>query len=256
MEVRYYLSLFPTEALIASNLNPEQFGAYMATGAKNGSYERIIFIEVEGGHGSYFDWEDAKKRCIPHEDGRPKNSVWLSVYRSLEHVPLSAMKHLFLTTPDGRSLELEKKDFSEDGPHSKYYVYNELCPINPLVVSRLNPEEFSGYMTNPGNHVSVPKVAFADLKTLNLDDPTKTGNIGATYDRNLEHFIDCVSQVLNIPDKQNKNVERSHVESFSYQIINRGVYIGDGKSLIMYPMPSIDELRRSHYDWARSAMIL
>ncbi|NCN06086.1 MAG: hypothetical protein GW949_10710 [Spirochaetales bacterium] len=254
MNIRYYLSIFPTEALIASNLEPAQFGAYMATGAKNGSYERIVFIEIEGGQGDYFDWKAAEERCHPHEDGRPKNSVWLSVYRVLEHVPLTALKDLYMTTLDGRTLCLAKGKFVED-THGEYYVYNELCPINPLVVSKLNPLEFSQYMTDTHNKVAVPKVAFADLKTINLDEPTKTGNIGRTYDRNLEHFKNCVRQVLSLPDKLNKNVERSHVEDFSYSIVNRGIYLGDGKNLVMYPMLDMADLRKNHYDWARSALI-
>jgi hypothetical protein len=254
MNTRYYLSIFPTESLVASNLGPKEYGAYMATGAKNGSYERIMFIEVEGDFGDYFDWETAHKRCVPHKDGRLKNSVWLSVYRVLEHVPLSKMKGLYLTTPDGRTLELQKTQFTEE-KHGDYYVYNELCPINPLVVSKLNPLEFAAYMTNPKNKIAVPKVAFADLKTINLENPTDTGNIGRTYDRNLNHFKSCVKQLLELPDKQNKNVERSHVEDFSYSIINRGIYLGDGKDLLMYPMLSLEDLRQNHYDWARSALI-
>jgi hypothetical protein len=50
-------------------------------------------------------------------------------------------------------------------------------------------------------------------------------------------------------------VERS-VESFSYQIINEGVYVGEGANIVEYPMPSTEELRQNYYDWARSAMIL
>ena len=37
MAVHYYLSVFPMEALIASQLDPMHFGAYMATGSKKGS---------------------------------------------------------------------------------------------------------------------------------------------------------------------------------------------------------------------------
>jgi hypothetical protein len=256
MDTHFYLSVFPTQAMIASQLTPEQFGAYMSTGAKNGSYEQLIFIEVEGGFGSYFDWKYANERCVTHEDGRPKNSVWLSVYRSLEHTPFSAMKAMYLTTRDGRVLELNKSDYSQPDNKVKYFVYNELCPIEPLVVSVLDPKSFGEYMTDTKNKIAVPSVVFADLKTIDLDDPTNTGNIGATYDRNLEHLKNCVEQVLNIPDKKNKNIERHHVENFSYQIINRGIYLSTAKEMVFYPMPSVDELRQNNYDWARSAMIL
>ncbi len=112
------------------------------------------------------------------------------------------------------------------------------------------------YMTNPEIKVSVPKVVFADLKTINLDNREKTGNIGATYDRNIEHFKDCIQAILDDPDKMNKNVERSHSDHFSYNIINRGIYVGEGENILFYPMPAMENLRQHHYDWARSAMIL
>ena len=255
MDIRYYLSVNPLEALIASQLSPEEFGRYMATGKKNGSYERIMFIEVEGGFGSYFDWDYAKERTVPHEDGRPKNSVWLSVYRALEHVELDKLKSLYLTTLDGRTLEIPRADYAEPDGDKDYFVYQELCPITPLVVSRLDPAEFARFMTDPGNKVSVPKVVFSDLKTIDFDHPEETGNIGGTYDRNIEHLKDCVHDVRTQKEKPNKNVERS-VSSFSYQIINRGVYVGSGSDVVQYPMPSAAELRQNHYEWARSAMIV
>ena len=255
MQTFFYLSLFPNQALIASQLEPRHFGSYMATGKKNGSFERIIFIEIEGNFGKDFDWDYARKRCVMHDDGRPKNSVWLSVYRALEFTPLKVMKSMYLATKDGRTLELPKADYNSPG-NASYYVYNELCPINPLVVSRLEPHEFAAYMTNPKVKVSVPKVVFADLKTIDLDNSETTGNIGATYDRNLEHFKDCVNTVLDDPQKMNKNVERSHSESFSYNIINRGIYVGEGEQVVYYPMPDTETLRQNHYDWARSAFIL
>jgi hypothetical protein len=256
METRFYLSVFPLEALIASQLTPQQFGSYMATGAKNGSYERIVFIEVEGGFGSYFDWDYAKQRCVAHDDGSPKHSVWMSVYRALEHTPIENMKSMFLTTKDGRTLELPPAEFVPPETKRSFNVFLELCPIHPLVVSKLEPKEFAGYMTNPDNHVHVPKVIFSDLKTIDFTDTENTGNIGRIYDRNLEHLKDCITSVTDNPEKPNKNVERSVVESFDYQTIDHGIYVSDGEKLIVYKLPPVDELRQKHYDWARSAMVL
>ena len=70
MSLNYYLSVFPTEALIASELGPDQFGAYMATGSKKGSAEQIIFFDLEGDFDSVFDWDYAKEKMrgrIPTE---------------------------------------------------------------------------------------------------------------------------------------------------------------------------------------------
>ncbi len=255
METHYYLTVSPIEALIASQLDPKQFGAYMATGAKNGSYERIMFIQVDPGFGNYFDWGYAKTRCVSHSDGSPKHSVWLSAYRVLENVPLEAMRSMFLTTKDGRTLEIKRLEKQTLPAGRKFWVYQELCPLTPLVVSALCPSDFCAYLTAEEVHVSVPKVLFADLKVVDFDNQENTGNIGAAYDKNLEHLKECVAAVTTSADKPNKNVERS-VSSFDYQIINEGIYVGSGTNVLMYRMPSTQELRRDHYDWGRSAMIL
>lgn len=255
MEVHYYLSVNPLEALISSQLDPIQFGQYMSTGTKNGSYERIMFAEIEGEFGKDFDWDYARERTVAHADGEPKHSVWLSVYRTLEHIDFSKLKSLYLTTKDGRSLEIPPQPYDATKADGEYYIYQELCPITPLVVSRLNPSEFSSYMTDTTNKVHVPKLVFADLKTVDPDDYENTGNIGGAYDRNLDHLRDCIRDVTTQKDKPNKNVERS-VGGFSYSVINRGVYFGEGENLVQYPMPDLEELRSKHYDWARSAMIL
>lgn len=256
MEIHYYLSIFPTEALIASQMNPEDFGSYMATGSKSGSHERMIFIEIEGNFGREFDWKYAQERTVPHPDGTPKRSVWLSTYRALEHTPLEKMRSMYLVTKDGRVLELDQTEYAAPDVPREFYVYQELCPVTPLVVSVHDPKDFGVYMTHEDVRVGVPKIAFADLKVVNFDNLEDTGNIGGIYDRNIDHLKDCILAVTKDSVKKVKNVERSPVESFSYQIINQGIYVSDGKSLLMYRMPSVDEIRRDHYDFGRSAMIL
>ncbi|MFQ3621222.1 MAG: hypothetical protein SNJ78_09815, partial [Spirochaetales bacterium] len=253
--IHYYLTLFPVEALISSQLAPHAFGSYMATGSKKGSFENIIFIEVEGEFGNQFDWQYAKERCVPHPDGRPKNSLYLSVYRTLENIPLSVMRSLFLTTRDGRSLELTGEELKEHPPKRTVWVYQELCPIRPLAVSTLDPLEFSQYMADPSNKTWVPKIVFADLKVINFSN-SDTGSIGPAYDRNLEHLQDCIREVTEQKQKPNKIVDRSNVDRFSYQIIQDGIYVGDKEKVLFYRMKSLTELRQYHYDWARSAMIL
>ena len=255
MSVHYYLSVFPTEALISSMLEPLEFGRYMTIGSGNGSREPIMFAEIEPGFGSDFDWEYAKQRTVPHEDGAPKHSVWLSVYRTLERVPVSSLGALYLTTADGRSLKLERQNYEAWEGAKPFFVYQELCPVQPLVVSRLNPAEFAGFMTSTDNKIGVPTLCFADLKVINFDNLEVTGNVGRMYDKNLDHLKQCILSVTRESEKSTKNVERSE-DSFSYQIIAHGVFIGDGKNLVEYKMKTVEELRQHHYDWGRSAMIL
>lgn len=256
METRFYLSIFPMEALIASQLEPEQFGQYMASGTKNGSYEKTTFIEIEGGFGDFFDWDHAKEQCITHASGEPKHSLWMSIYRTLENVPLDKLRKLHLVTNDGRTLSLDPSPYAPPQKKRDFWVYQELCPIRPLVVSAYDPTEFSQHMTHPDVKVHVPTIAFCDLKVIDFDNLEDTGNVGSVYDTNLDHLKQCIRSVTSDGIKKVKNVERSRTESVGYQTISKGVYIGHGTNVVEYSMPSTDEIRKNHYDWGRSAMIL
>ena len=91
MDVHLYFSLLP-EALIASNLPPEKFGQYYSTGSSYKSKGQSMFFEVDPNFRSdYFDIDSAVSRCTPKADGTPKHSVYISVYRVLEHLPISAL---------------------------------------------------------------------------------------------------------------------------------------------------------------------
>jgi len=108
MTIHLYFSLIP-EALIASMLPPEQFGQYYATGHKYKSKGQAIFFEIdpEFRH-EFFNIDEGLKRCVPHPDGTPKNSVYISIYRVLEHIPVSALGKLYLCTAYGQALGLER----------------------------------------------------------------------------------------------------------------------------------------------------
>lgn len=256
MDIHYYLTLFPMEALIASHHEPHRFGAYMAVGARRGSAERLIFAELNDCGFDGIDWDHARDNCVPHSNGSPKNSVYLSIYRVLETVPLDAIGSIYLTTRDGRSLELPPQEFVAAETPANYYVYQELCPIHPLVVSRLEPGDFGRYITRENRQLHVPKIAFANLKVIDLDNLEDTGNIGAFYDRNVCHLQACVRSVIGPPGKRSKTLNRSHIESFSFNILGRAIYISEGERTRSYPMPAHDDMLDTHYRWARSAMIL
>jgi hypothetical protein len=256
MTIYYYLSVFPTEGLVASQLVPEDFSSYMAVGSKKGHKENLIFIEVREEFGDYFDWAYAKANCVPHRDGRPKHSVYLAVYRVLENVPLHMMGSLYLVTRDGKSLELTQCAFENPRQDLEYYAYQELCPVRPLVVSTLNPRQFAEYLTSGDEKIYLPRIIFADLKMIDFTDLEYTGNIGCTYDGKIEHLKDCIDAVTSEQNKVTKTLDRSHVESFTYQAIKTGVYVSDRDNVCMYPMKTLDQLKEHHYYWAKSALIL
>jgi hypothetical protein len=253
--IYYYLSVFPVESFIASQLEPVEFGSYMAVGNRKGSNENLIFARVKGEFGDFFDWKFAQEKCTPHADGRPKNSLYLSVYRVLENIPLDQLDTMYLVTQDGRCLELQPGAY-QPPPAAETYVYKEFCPISPIVVSSLAPDQFGDYLTSGQNLIHVPRVIYANLKVADPDDPVNTGNVGPTYEKRLDHLRECIEAVTGSRGKVNKTFNRSNTESFTYQVISSGIYVADSTGVLAYPMKTEEQLRQDHYDWARSAQIL
>ena len=186
MERYLYLSLIP-ESLIASQLPPEEFGAYFAVGTKKRSRGQALFFEIEPFESDYFPFAEMERRCVPHPDGRPKRSVYLSIYRVLEHVPLSAFRKLYLVTDDGRVLGLEQAPFEPESLHH-HHLYQEYSPVNPRVVSKLNPVEFGKQMTDRSNAVAVDKLAFAELKLKKLARDPDAQDVGDLPYPNIGHL--------------------------------------------------------------------
>jgi len=258
MQQNFYLTVFPMEALIASQLEPEAFGSYMAVGARKGSAEALIFIKLKEPIGP-FDWEDARKQCVPHEDGQPKHSYYLSIYRVLENLLPEALGSIYLVTRDGRSLELPGVDWAScreriPANWNGVGLYKELCPVLPLVVTSLKPAEFGAYMTSPDTHTRVPALLFADLRVIeNLEDLHSSGNIGNVYDRQPEHLRSCIQQIREQPGKYAKIVDRTYTTRFSYNLIDSGFFLCRPESTLFWPMPDVQKIKENNYDWGRSA---
>jgi hypothetical protein len=252
MSIYYYLSLIP-EALIASMLPPKEFGSYLAVGSKNRTRGHAMFFTVERPHGLPFDLAYAEKRCVPHPNGDPKNSVYLGIYRIFEQIPISSLGDLYLVTPDGKVLELRPD--AKGSPHSeRYHLYQEICPVHPRVVSSLPPADFARHIVEQDSHIRVPQIAFVDLRLGELSmDPEK----GTTHDlpyHAIEHLRDCLMELK--AGKHTKIVDRTQAQVFPYRTVDTGFYVGSASDLRFYPFPSEEELRSRYYDWWRSASIM
>src|SRR4030042_4945760 len=160
-----YLTCTP-EALVASMLPPDGFGMYLSTGTKKRNKGQTIFFEVDLGQiESIIDVESLNKRCVAKEDGSPKSSVYLSVYRVLETIPTSALKSLYLTTDHGCVLELKKVPYDKSKePKNALHLYQELCPVTPLVASELPPSAFLKKLTDGSIPIVLANVFFFELK--------------------------------------------------------------------------------------------
>lgn len=253
-----YLSLLP-EALIASMLSPEEFGNYLAIGAKKITRGQAIFFEVDMNPIDLeIDMKEIETKCVPHPDGSPKRSLYLSIYRALEKIPLNKLKNLYLTTDDGRVLGLEKKPF--EGNYNdlkrKLRLYQYICPTSSQVASLLNPKEFAEYMSSPNNRIRLPKFVFAEMFIGELEDDPLNGSVDDLPYLNIEHLRDCLNLLLENPMKYTKTVARYFYQDLPYRMIKTGFFAADEKNLIYYPMPSKEELLDKYYAWWRSALTI
>ena len=255
MERYLYLSMTP-EALISSMLPPAEFGNYQAVGTKKRTRGQAIFFEVDiEKAGDYVPHEYIERRCVPHKDGSPKRSVYLSIYRVLETIPLQALKNLYLTTDDGRVLSLEQAEYT---PYSNnlLHLYQELCPVTVRVASNLGPTDFMARVTDTSHHVAVPRLLFADLLLGDLANDPVGGLANNLPYANIPHLRDCLIDIHNKENKLTKTVIRFMKGEFLYRTTNNGFFVGDQKTMLFYPFPSKEELEEKHYTWWRSAQLL
>ncbi|MBN1178669.1 MAG: hypothetical protein JXD18_05625 [Anaerolineae bacterium] len=252
MDIHLYLSMIP-EALIASMLAPEEFGFYYAVGSSKKSRGQAVFCELDPDfRDAYFRIDEGFRRCVPHEDGSPKRSIYISVYRALEHIDLDAIQTLYLVTKDGRSLGLSPSDAlpaESDGLH----LYQEISPVHPLVASTLGPQAFYELIVkNPTSLLSLPAICFVELRLDDLATAPESAAVGDLPYANIGHLRQCLID-LRTKRVHTKMVNRTESATFSYRTIKSGLFIGNGQKLVSFPLPSRDDLRTEHYRWWRSA---
>jgi len=252
MSVHLYLSMIP-EALIASMLTPEEFGVYYAVGTSKKSRGQAVFFELDPGfRHDYFRAEEGIRRCVPHEDGSPKASIYISVYRVLEHIPLDVIQKLYLVTQDGRVLGLGS---SAELPEEAVglHLYQEIAPVHPLIVSSLGPRAFYELIVkNPTSLLSLPAICFVELRLGELAANPERGDVRDLPYSNIGHLRQCLID-LKTKTVHAKMVNRVEPASFPYRTIKSGVFVGNEAQIRYFPMPSQEELRANYYRWWRSA---
>lgn len=252
MPIYHYLSMTP-ESLVASMLPPEDFGSYLAIGTRQTTHGQAMFfdLEIDGTEIHDFAWSYAKEHCRPHPDGRPKHSLYLAIYRVLERIPLDRLKSLWLATEKGKVLELTQRALPPSFA-GKYHLYQELCPVHPLVTSRCSPDQFCRYITDPDRPFSVPRICFVDLDLGDLaTDPENGKPRDLYYPDHFMHLRECLLELEESPEKQTKTVDRLHPPCLPYRCILNGFFVGDQERVISYPFPSRTELEGKYYHWWR-----
>lgn len=253
MENYLYLSLIP-EALILSQLPPEKFGRYIATGSKRQIEGPAVFFSVDlTADLSAFRMKEALARCVVHQDGSPRHSVYISIFNVLGQMPLSALTRAFLTTPSGLTLGLEAADWVPLDDDEANFLYQELGPVYPRVASRLRPQPFCEAVTDPNAFISLPAVAFIDLKIGGLAYQPEREDVAGTPYSQSDHIRSCFNSLDHKVGRPTKIVNRGLRPDILFYMVRSGVFVGSGKGMRFFPMPSEDVLESEHYLWWHSA---
>ena len=248
-----YFSTTP-EALVASMLPPHEFGTYLAVGTKKRSRAPAMYFDLKPGFESdFFDLSRLETECVPHPDGTPKRSLYLGIYRVLEHIPLEALNDLYLVTCDGRTLQLQQETVPEE-TSGEYHIYDEICPVQPLVASNLNPQEFVRFITDPEQSLHVPRICFAEIDMPHITDDPARADLSRVGYQQPEHLRDCLL-TLGEKGKHTKTVDRLHVGGGWRRRFKNGFFVGDQTGMVFYRFPSAEELESKHHAWYRSASV-
>lgn len=252
MSIHLYLSLIP-EALIVSMLPPEEFGMYYSVGYSKKSRGQAMFVELDPDfRHEFFPIDQAIAKCVPHDDGSPKKSVYVATYRVLEHIPLTDIDLLYLVTKYGESLKLSR---SNDFPSKEagLYLYQEIAPVTNLVASRLQPLDMYKFLTqDPDSMIHLPAICFVELRLGELADNPEFGEVG---DLPYDGIYQLREVLVELQTKRihTKIVDRVHTVEYPYRMIDSGIYIGNREELVFFPLPSREKLRNEYYRWWRSA---
>jgi hypothetical protein len=253
VSIHYYLLSFRIEALVASQLNPEEFGAYMAVGSQKLASGKVIFFEIDSSLKSdYFKFDEVRQACVPHPDGSPKRSKYVSVYRVMEHLPVESFGNLYLTTANGRVLELQPSKYDETNEEAGPNLYQELCPLPPMVASRLPPAKFIKWITDPTNRVGAPRLFMADLRQQRAQSGELDGSL--PYGR-PEHIQECIEALERHGGKESKTVARTGNTQGFYRTIRRGFFVGDQNEMKFFRYPGEQELEVKYSRWWKAAQL-
>jgi hypothetical protein len=251
-----YLILFPNEALVASQLTPEEFGQHYSIGSPRHFMGKVIFAEVDINYRHELlridEYLKITGSAIP---GKPKRTKFVHSYRVLECIDLAALQKLYLVTTDGGVLGLEPSQQPAYGDQH-IRLYQEICPLRLLVASSLNPPQFGHYITEETWSKGAPKIFFTqydiDVEKMVANNEVHAFNVGPLPNVNPTNLPTAMKELQEDPKKKTKTVSLNpNFDYMSYKTIKHGFWFSEGNKTIFYRMPTLDELHSKHNSWWR-----
>ncbi len=252
-EKHLYAIFHPSPALIGSQLNPQAFARHYLSGSIRHYSGKIIFAEIESGfRHDYFHINEFMKDVIPHEDGRPKATKFISVYRVLEHLDFASVQALYLSTPEAAVLRLDPAEEIQTRQPGLLRIFAEINPVRMLVLTGYNFVEFGKSVTDPVLLRNVPALLYtqlefdanAFLKELELN-PVLPPPVPGLHPSKLR---DAIMEVSTSRDKQSKGLLLdSSFDKIPYRLIRHGFMFARNDEYRFFAMPDHREIERENY---------
>jgi hypothetical protein len=251
-----YMIVFPNNALVASMLPPKEFAQHYTIGSPRHFHGKVIFAEIDiAFRDPFFPIDEFLEKTVPHEDGMPKRTKFISSYGVLEHVSFDAFRSLYLVTTNGHALELQASAYTAENAPGLLRIYQEIAPVSNLVASRLDQRSFGRYITIESRAKGAPAVCFTQID-LNIEEFLASGKKNSIMSSPIPEYnpyrlLDCLLELDRDPAKLVKTVSLSSVlHDVSYRLLRHGFwFFAENGAMIFYPMPTMHELVERHYDW-------
>jgi hypothetical protein len=253
-----YMTLYPNNALIGSQLPPELFAKHYTSGSSRHYSGKVLFAEIDSSYRhEYFPIDDIFKELTPHEDGRPKATKFIGSYRVLEHIDFSAIKKLYLATQEGYCMGIEADEHTADHEEGFIRLFAEITPMRMMVLSEFDFPTFGNYITDPANPKSAPKQFYTQLE-LNLVEfieefeanPFRPSPIRSIHPSTLR---DGFYELKKYSDKHNKGIALdSNMDAFSFKIIRHGFMFASQQGTKYFPMPPLEVIEKDYYKFWRT----
>jgi len=250
---RQYMILFPNQALVGSQLEPQDFGRHFISGSSKYYSGKLIFAEIEPSYRHpYFPIEDCLKDMAPHSDGRPKSTKYISTYRVLEHIGFEALLDLYITTPEGHTLKLSAGPYDATHKAGLIRVYAEIAPVSMMVLSDYSFPDFSTFITSPKSKVGAPKMFYTQID-LDIDEfltsfeanPLAPAPIPDIHPSVLR---ESVLELRKYVDKHTKGLSLANpLGKVSFRHLRHGFMFAGRSESRFYPLPSLKEIEASHF---------
>lgn len=254
-EKHLYMIVHPINALVASQLSPDEFGEHYIIGSAKHFRGKVIFSEIDINYRhDYFEIDKFLDETVEHEDGTPKKTKFISSYKVLEHIELDAIKKLFLCTTNGKVLPLNPAEFNTKIPHGILRLYQEIVPLQNLVASNLDQKNFGKYITSEMISKGAPKVFFTQVD-FDVDKFLELNKNKDIYHLELPninpfHFFDSVVELKERPEKKTKTISLgSMLGDISYRSIRHGFWFSAGEKIKFFPMPPETDLENKYFYW-------